>query len=289
MRALYRALFQLACVIGRPVGGIRPRRIYDALGRRAFTEAQFSWQRNAWGHELNLSPHYHIDRNIIAFGCYDLELHGVIERLVEPGMICFDVGANLGEMALHMAARAGATGSVYAFEPIPEIFARLKSHVERNTLQNIVRPFQLALSDATGKATIAHADSTASNQGLASLVSTSEVLCRSLEIETMTLDDFVATHAVPRIDLMKIDIQGAEPKLLKGGAKTLQKFAPDLLIEISPEDLKAGGTNSRELCLLIESFGYEIYALKNGKPYNPLRAATVSPDYNATNVLCTKK
>src|SRR6185295_9346680 len=150
MRFLFRILFQLLCLIGKPFGGIRPRRIYDYVGRRAYPTPEFSWRRNRWGSELCLSPSFHIDRNIIAFGCYDLDLHRLLERLVRPEMICLDVGANLGEMTLQMAQKTGAGGRVYAFEPFPAAYERLKNHIQRNSLEKIVRAFPLALSNRAG-------------------------------------------------------------------------------------------------------------------------------------------
>ena len=62
----FELIFAIMCVVGRPVGGIRPRRLYDTIGRRAFPNAAFRWVTNRWGDQLYLSPSYHIDRNIIA-------------------------------------------------------------------------------------------------------------------------------------------------------------------------------------------------------------------------------
>lgn len=290
MQAFYRALYYGLCAAGRPFGGVRPRRLYDILGRRAFTQAEFSWQRNRWGAELLLSPYYHIDRNILIFGCYDEDLHLALERLVQPGMICFDVGANLGEMALHIGARARASGTVYAFEPVPEVFARLQKHIERNAAKN-VRAFQIALSDSSGRGTIAAADASADNQGLASIVNLEHVAAaKRIEIETQTLDEFVKAQQIARIDLMKIDIQGAEPRLLEGGRGVFSSAqAPDLLMEISPEDLSAAGKNSRELCEMLEGFGYSIFELRKGERGRRISAAEVRPDFRATNVYCSKR
>src|SRR5678815_6117672 len=110
-KAVYHALVALTA----PFGGIRPRRIYDLLARRAFDHAEFQPYTNRWGDRLLLSHFYHIDRNILNFGTYDPDLHLAFERLIKPGMIVFDVGANLGEMALHMARLVGTEGQVWAF------------------------------------------------------------------------------------------------------------------------------------------------------------------------------
>ena len=290
MQFLYRALYRAFCAAGRPFGGVRPRKLYDVLGRRAFTQAEFSWTRNRWGTELLLSPYYHIDRNILNFGCYDENLHLAIERFVQPGMICFDVGANLGEMALHMGARVGTSGVVYAFEPVPEIYGRLKTNIRRNNAKD-VRAFQLALSDKNGRCAIAAGDENSDNQGLASIVNLEhEAAANQIEIETTTLDKFVADYKIPRIDVMKIDIQGAEPFLLEGGRNVFSSpQAPDIFMEISPHDLKPANKNSRDLAGMLEGFGYSIYELKNGKPGQKISAAEIRPDFHATNVFCSKR
>jgi FkbM family methyltransferase len=290
MHFLFRALFYLAWIVGKPFGGIRPRRIYTFLGRRAFLEPQFEWRRDCWGLELRLAPFYHIDRDIIVFGCYDPDLHAAIERLVQPGMICMDIGSNLGEMALHMARRVGVAGCVYAFEPVSAVFARLQEHTQRNKLDAIVKPCRLALSNANGSLEIACADSRADNQGLGSIVNRDNAAVALREsVETQTLDSFAARHNITRIDFMKVDIQGAEYFLLEGGARVFSELGPDLLIEISPEDLRQCGKNTRDLCVKLEAYGYTIFELRRGQPGRRIDGSTVAPDFHAINVYCTKK
>ena len=289
-RAIFRSLFHAACAIGRPIGGIRPRRIYDILGRLAYDRPEFAWFRNRWGDELLLSGHYHIDRNILIFGTYDLDLHLALERMIQPGMVCMDVGANLGEMALHMARKVGPAGAVHAFEPVESVRARLATHVERNARQDVVRVWPIALSSATGQAEIAYADASQDNQGLASIVNLSDKPGPlRMTIPTMTLDEFVQRHAIDRLDLMKIDIQGAEYALLEGGRESLPRLAPDLLMEISPDDLRHASRTSRDLCRMIESLGYSIFALSKGDIGRPIRAADVPEDFSATSVCCTRR
>jgi len=287
MRSIFKLLYKLLCLAGRPIGGIRPRRLYDILARLAFVEPEFNWVRNRWGAELLLTHYYHLDRNILIFGCYDSALHETLEARIRPGLVCLDVGANLGEMALHMA-HSGAT--VYAFEPVPDVFKRLKQHVERNGLSALVHVHDVALSDQTGVCRISVGTPEQDNQGLASIVSNSGGrLTDQIEIKTITLDAFVQREQIQRVDLIKVDIQGAEIKFLEGARQTLQKFAPELLMEIASEDLAAIGKNSRDLCLMLESLGYTIYELKNAKPGARIDAASIKPDFRASNVLCIKE
>lgn len=289
-RRIFRLLYHAAVALGRPVGGLRPRRIYDILGRLAFDAPEFQWFRNRWGHELFLSPYYHIDRNILIFGTYDPTLHEVIESLLEPGMTALDVGANLGEIALHMGKRVGATGAVYAFEPISGIFERLRQHVERNGMQDVVRAVPLALSDRSGEAEIAFAEQSADNQGLASIANLSDKAGPlRTRIRTMTLDEFVRTEGIERIDLIKVDIQGAEPQFLDGAAETLRRYRPKLLMEFSPDDLQHANLTSRDLALRVERHGYDIRPLRGREAGAPLRAATMPETFAAPNVLCTPR
>ncbi|HSU65924.1 MAG TPA: FkbM family methyltransferase [Tepidisphaeraceae bacterium] len=287
----FRLAYHAAWALGLPIGGLRPRRIYDWLGRRAYPQAVWRWHRNRWGHELRLSPSFHIDRNILLFGTYDLVLHLALERLIRPGMVCMDVGANLGEMALHMAGRVGPSGRVYAFEPVPSVMDRLRLHAERNQVQAILEPVPLALSDRCGEEEIAFAGADADNQGLASLVQGGRPETSHHQIiPTSTLDEFVSSRGIERLDLIKVDIQGAEMRFLAGAEQTLRRYGPELLIEISPDDLAGAGANSRDLCLRIESLGYRIHRVaRDGTPGDRIDAATVDPCFAATNVYCTRK
>jgi FkbM family methyltransferase len=277
---LLQPLFRLMCVVGRPIGGIRPRRAYCWVARHAFPRPAFRWYRNRWGSDLWLSPYYYLDRNIIAMGSYDSALHAFIERHVKPGSVCMDVGANLGEVTLHLATRVGREGKVYAFEPVAGVHARLRRHVERNGAGDVVETLRIALSDRTGTGTIRH---------VGSLVTVHADLTGAQEVELVTLDDFVERNGIRRLDFMKIDIQGAEPLLLEGGRKTFASLSPDLLIEVAPRELRSAGRDSRDLCVMLEDLGYRLYRL-NGRGIGArIDARTVSPTFEANNVLCVKQ
>src|SRR4051812_23750848 len=97
--SFYRMAFRALARIGRPIGGVRPRRMYNWLARRGFhsyRENDFVWQCDRWGSELKLSPFYLVDRDILVTGSYEEPLHRLIRDRVRPGMVCFDVGANIG-------------------------------------------------------------------------------------------------------------------------------------------------------------------------------------------------
>jgi FkbM family methyltransferase len=290
IESLLRGTYRMLCAIGRPIGGVRPRRVYHALARRAYTRPDFRWTRNRWGHELYLSPHYHLDFEIISFGTYDISLHRFIERHVQPGMYCADVGANMGEVALHMAKCVGSDGRVFAFEPVPHLFRKLTDNVFRNHLQATIDARQLAVLDKPTTVVIDHPTEDAVNQGLGSIMNSPRTsTSRQTAVEGTSLDDFIRREAVPRLDFLKLDIQGAEYLLLDGARETLTRFSPDFVMEISPLDLAPAGLTSRDLMARAEERGYQIYALDDGRIGARLRSAAVADDFAASNVFCTKR
>jgi FkbM family methyltransferase len=284
-----RAAFYALVRVGRPFGGVRPRRIYHRLARWGFTRPDFGWWRDRWGDELWLSPHYVVDRYIIAFGCLDENLERYLHRRLAPGEVCLDVGANIGSVAVHMGRRVGPRGKVYAFEPVPGLHERLRGNVRRNRVEDVVECVPLALSNTSGAAEIFAAATTAENQGMGSLVSAPPGQAeRRVTVRLQTLDEFVAEKGITRIDVVKVDIQGAEPRFLAGGAQTLKSLRPEILIEFSPEDLRHDGSDSRALAEQLEALGYELYALRGGMAGARLRGATLARDYATSNVLCTR-
>jgi FkbM family methyltransferase len=288
MRGIYRAAYHSLMTLGKPFGGIRPRRLYDMLGRRAYPVAEYQWFRNAWGSELYLSHHFHLDRNILIFGQYDQPLHQVIQTVVQPGMIALDVGANLGEMSLHMAQRVGPSGAVYAFEPFPGAYNRLAEHIQRNGMSDRIRPIAMALSDQAGTVTMGVPTTDADNQGIGSIVNAADPsrVGDSITVRTDSLDHFMAIRNLPRVDFIKLDIQGGEYRFLLGAKNTLASHRPTIVMEVSPTDLGCIGRTSRDLLALVESLGYAVHEVAGGTTGRCITAAQVPEHFAATNVLC---
>lgn len=275
-------LFRLACELGRPIHGLRPRRMYDWLAHHAYTPPpRYKWVKDEWGCEMYLSPYYFIDRQIMALGSYERDLHCYLEKLLKPGMVVLDIGANIGAMTLHMARLVGPTGKVMAFEPAPPILARLRENVTRNNLDNIVSILNIALADIDGSMELAYADIDKENQGMGSLSNKSnEVVTLTTTVQVRTLDSM--DLGLGRCDLIKVDIQGAETGFLKGAANFLAIYKPKILMEISANELKTINSSPRQLCELIESLGYSIFTL-NG---NQIFSNAVTAEYSMSSVLC---
>jgi FkbM family methyltransferase len=238
---------------------------------------------------MKLCPFYLIDGDILAFGQYDAALHAFYDRFIKPGMTCLDVGANIGDSTLDLARLVGPTGRVHAFEPAPFPLARLREHVAANGFEDRVSVHAIALSDHRGSAEFAVASETVENQGMGSLVShDNNVVTERVTVELQPLDDFATEHALSKIDLVKLDIQGGELMFFQGGRETLQRTRPILLMEVSPAELAAINRTSRDLLAAVASLGYEAALLEaDGSVGKKLSSAAVPVDFEASNVVCT--
>lgn len=216
------------------------------------TDAPYLVRRCGAKWELHLDQsRWFADRGLMLYGRYEPETTAVIQRLVKPGMVCFDVGANMGFYTVLMARVAK---SVVSFEPALSMHQRLRRHIELNHLSNVVAE-RLALSDHRGQGTIYVTPDTASidpqhwSKDKAVSVDT---------FDCLTLDEYCSEHKVERIDFMKVDIDGHEAAFLRGAAETLSRHKPNLIIEIAPECLARGEQEATEICNWLVSLGYRL-------------------------------
>jgi FkbM family methyltransferase len=186
-----------------------------------------------------------------------------ILRMLQPGMTFFDIGANIGVFSLAAGERLwGQPSTIYAFEPCPSTFAILEKNLLKNELTK-VRAVQVALSDQTGEAHLyVNADL---KDALNSLEdpshSDAEVVGREA-VRTVTLDDFVVREHLPRVDLMKVDVEGAELLVFRGGRKLLQRPDAPLILYEGYSWCTAGfHYHPVELMWHLEALGYELFIL----------------------------
>jgi FkbM family methyltransferase len=172
---------------------------------------------------------------------------------VTSGMVIFDVGANLGFYTTLFANLVGPTGRVHAFEPDPLSFGILKRRTIRRA--NIVAN-QAAVGDHAGSITLyCNRSNRADNRVHASL---GEETAETVEVPLTTLDDYCEAAKIDRIDAVKMDIQGVEVATLRGFRQTLARTSPcGLLIEFSPEHLRAAGSGPEDFWAILDDLGFE--------------------------------
>lgn len=175
-----------------------------------------------------------IGRFLYLYGLWDLLGTRLVQGFLRSGMTVLDVGANIGYYSLLSARMVGSAGLVQSFEPHDEIRERLTRNVARNGLQNIVvRPE--AVTDRTGTVDFFRS-ADASNQGISTTVEGPALSAYRLEerpvaVPAIRLDELADGLEGP-IDLIKIDVEGAEPAAFAGGERLLSADdAPLVLFE----------------------------------------------------------
>ena len=185
----------------------------------------------------------------------------IISKFCKPGMIVFDVGANIGEWTLTMANGVGAQGRVYSFEPTPFLFDALNKTVVANQFnQVIVSPYALSDKSKTMDFYIQYDENELLDARLSRLDSPADFKewitdgkkAKKIQVKTITLDEFAVKEKLERLDFIKIDAEGYESAIVEGGLTVLKKFRPNLILECggvydSEEKRKRMVTRLREL------------------------------------------
>lgn len=200
-----------------------------------------------------------LEKEIILTGTHEPKTIQAFAALLNLGMTAMDVGANIGQYALVAANRVGSQGHVHAFEPTPSLAAHVRRNLELNGFENAtVHP--VAVSDTPGRAMLNFAE--ASEPNMNSIV-TGETAAGGLIVPTVTLDDYVAEHSIGPVDVVKMDIEGAELQALRGATKLLSGAdSPVLVLELNPKTLRYSGHTPDELLGLLASHGYAFYPVE---------------------------
>ena len=186
----------------------------------------------------------------------DLYLDGI-----SSGSVIIDVGANIGIYSLLAARKAGPEGKVIAFEPADVAFERFTKNIGINGFQNITA-IKMGVSDKSRVMTFRVCDDDAYN----SLGSTPmKKVSREVNINTVSIDEYLREHPVSKINVIKIDTEGAEYLVLKGAVNTLKKYNPVLFFEYNPYTAPGFSFNKLESVDLLRGLGYKLYEFVDGK------------------------
>jgi FkbM family methyltransferase len=209
----------------------------------------------------------------IYYGCHEpLEMRAV-KRLLRPGDVALDVGANVGLFTLLAADAVGSTGEVHAFEPVPATFAELNENVRINGFEQ-VRLTRAAVGAAPGETTLGLGEHPEGGSGGYMTGGTGA----PVEAPVVTLDGYVAQHLPDApIRLLKVDVEGAEPDVLLGFRERLSVRPPDIVVaEVSPETLGLHGHNAASLLEQLTGSGYRLHRLGPRGRLRPLRSDEVA-------------
>jgi FkbM family methyltransferase len=192
------------------------------------------------------------------WNCYEPETVPLFFRLAERAKVTFDVGAYVGYYTL-LAAHANPSGRVFAFEPMPAIFERLKTHIKLNQLTN-AEVFPSAAGENDGISDFFHIPgglptcSSLSLDYMHRAALADQVV--SSRVSVIKLDRFVREKNIHFVDLMKIDTEGTEHDVLRGMIETLRLHHPNIVCEVLPD---RGAEESIEE--ILRQLGYRFYHL----------------------------
>ncbi|WP_373530521.1 FkbM family methyltransferase [Nostoc sp.] len=282
----------------RPEYILRPTQIYHRILRSNETDInEFKDVLLPWGVKIKIRPYEVIGRSIWTMGLYDLVVTEALWRLIDRGETAIDIGANIGYMTSIMAKKVGKTGSVYCYEPQPEIYKELSENI--NSWQASMGWYQIkaqkiALSNESGEGLLETPTDFIQNRGIATLISSKEGFSGQINVNSSqthivslsTLDETLRTNE--QIDVIKIDVEGHEFEVLQGAARIITKqHIRDILFE-------EHRSYPSSVTQFLEERGYTIFRLCKGfwRPMLKLPMTSqidYSQSWEPPNYLATKE
>lgn len=182
--------------------------------------------------------------------------------LISPGDVVIDVGANIGVYTLISALRVGKQGQVISFEPDSRSHQMLTSNVEQNNVDGPLHLSHYCLGDHNGTISFFEAAEPCLS-GIKNSARSNNMNERKIPIRT--LDTVLSKMNAPKVSLIKIDVEGAEHKVIAGAMGTLEKSDAILLVEISPKNLDEQSIRDVRDCLerLETSLNYQAFRISH--------------------------
>jgi FkbM family methyltransferase len=226
----------------------------------------------AAGFKLKLDLNEPAQRLIYFFGNYD-ERHelAMLQQVLRPGDIFWDIGANIGFYTLTASALVGEKGRVLAFEPGPESWSALLANLQLNGTSN-VRPFKMAVSESDGWVTLYSQPGLA--DGGASLIPRPGASLRADVCPAISLDRLYRDQGLKTPTFLKIDVEGAEARVLRWSRELLSSAQPPLvLMEMN---------DPHEVGALLQDLGFAGAHLRRGRWRLPAICSGSIPDVSGT-------
>jgi FkbM family methyltransferase len=192
-------------------------------------------------------------------GTYEMDLQTSLRNLVKPGMVAYDIGANIGYISLMLAHLVGSDGSVFAFEALASNTIRWQENISLNGLSKRMHLIHAAVADRMAPINFLVHESGGMGKVLGS-AGREETYQEEIEVEGINLDDFVFSQGNPAPDLIKLDIEGGEVLALPGMQRILSDVRPILVMELH------GQESIRVSWEILTNSGYRICRMKPGFP-----------------------
>ncbi|OGZ18364.1 MAG: hypothetical protein A2V72_01165 [Candidatus Nealsonbacteria bacterium RBG_13_37_56] len=198
------------------------------------------------------------------FNSFEPEIVNLIKRIMPQGNI-YDVGAHFGFYS-SLFAKLVKNGRVYSFEPNPYCLEKLKKTVEINRFDNLIKILDFGLGEKDQEAEMEIlldnlARSTCDQELKDNYNNKGNHLIKKIKIKIKALDNL----ELPTPGLIKIDVEGFEARVVEGMLKTIEKYLPDLIIEIHGKNPKASQENAGYVFNLLAGFNYRVFHIESNK------------------------
>lgn len=198
-------------------------------------------------------------RNLFLYGVFEAEVTKLIKENLSNGMVAIDVGSDMGYFTAIMAKKVGINGRIFAFEPISWGYNRTLENLYLNNLKNVIMS-KYALFDKSGSTVIISPGKESRVDPEVNRVIDNK---NSLHVDLIKFDDYIEGINIDRIDLIKIDCEGAELNILKGMKKTLLKYNPKLIVEVHLDKIKHYGFTKADLLDFLANMDYVYEKISN--------------------------
>ena len=198
----------------------------------------------------------------IALGAFENYESEIFRKAIKPGMNIVDIGAQIGYYTVIFGARTGPSGKVFAFEPEKHNHSFLEKNIKENKLLN-VSIINKAVSDMAGSRLLFLEQD---NRGHNSFAKDTEKPGEGVVVETDTLDNMLKAFDSPKIDILKIDIEGAEPIALRGMKESIARSQNMIIItEVYPLCMERLGESPTAYLKELEAIGFKLSSIDEEK------------------------
>ena len=187
-------------------------------------------------------------------GAYEIETLDFVASIID-GKELFDVGANIGSYTLSLHNKAKY---IYAFEASKINIGYLNDNIKGNKIENVMTVHKAVSDEDNKKIKLYLSPDTGGNNSIY------ERFNGEFEtVETVTLDSFYANNEIPSVDLIKIDVEGAEFDVIRGASEVLDTFKPVLIIEFNKFTAEKAGYDLEQLYDYLKNMKFNAYTLRN--------------------------
>jgi len=207
---------------------------------------------------LNLDD-FGLSKYLFLNGIREPECTRIFKQQLKEGMVIADIGANIGYYALMEANIIGDKGKIYAIEPFPSNYNLLLENIKLNSYGNIIEPYNLAISNKSGKEKLYISE----RHNCCNMMGSNNL--DHVEVQTETLDNFMINKQL--FDYIRMDIEGFEYYVLNGMKETLKKCKCKMFIEVHPYQMYEKGLDYKKPLKMLFSLGFHpTYIIKEHGP-----------------------